>query len=366
MSFTLPEYHAPDFSLNQFRQSADVSLQRASRDGVAPLGFHSTSMFPEYFKVGGTWLLAEESRMDCLVVLDDSGRVQVVEGRRIRKGDRVVLGRTERGEEGIYVHATGFLPPEESHDDKFVFRTGRSRETAFSRDYDKLYELLEYEKEHGNIVFVLGPAVAFDNDSRRAMQLLIENGYVDGILAGNALATHDLEAGYFKTALGQNIYTQESMPNGHYNHLDVLNMVREYGSIETFIEKKNIKDGIVYAMMKQKKSLVLGGSIRDDGPMPEVYANVYEAQDAMRAVIRKATTVISLATQLHSIATGNMTPSFRVVDEKVRPVFIYSVDISEFAVNKLKDRGSLSATGIVTNVQDFIVNVAKGLHVGKL
>ncbi|MDD4573868.1 MAG: hypothetical protein PHR69_06595 [Sphaerochaeta sp.] len=366
MSFILPEYHAPDFSLNQFRQSPDVSLQRASRDGVAPLGFHSTSMFPEYFKVGGTWLLAEESRMDCLVVLDDSGRLQVVEGRRIRKGDRVVVGRTERGEEGIYVHATGFLPPEESHDDKFVFRTGRSRETAFSRDYDKLYELLEYEKEHGNIVFVLGPAVAFDNDSRRAMQLLIENGYVDGILAGNALATHDLEAGYFKTALGQNIYTQESMPNGHYNHLDVLNMVREYGSIETFIEKKNIKDGIVYAMMKQKKSLVLGGSIRDDGPMPEVYANVYEAQDAMRAVIRKATTVISLATQLHSIATGNMTPSFRVVDKKVRPVFIYSVDISEFAVNKLKDRGSLSATGIVTNVQDFIVNVAKGLHVGKI
>ncbi len=119
-------------------------------------------------------------------------------------------------------------------------------------------------------------------------------------------------------------------------------------------------------MVKQKKPLVLGGSIRDDGPMPEVYGNVYDAQDAMRAVIRKATTVISLATQLHSIATGNMTPSFRVVDGKVRPVFIYSVDISEFAVNKLKDRGSLSATCIVTNVQDFIVNVAKGMNVGKL
>ncbi|HKM07242.1 MAG TPA: hypothetical protein VJ869_09640, partial [Sphaerochaeta sp.] len=218
----------------------------------------------------------------------------------------------------------------------------------------------------GNIVFVLGPAVAFDNDSRRAMQLLIENGYVDGILAGNALATHDLEAGYFKTALGQDIYSQQSMANGHYNHLDVLNMVRSYGSIATFIEKEKIKDGIVYAMLKQKKALVLAGSIRDDGPMPEVYANVYEAQDAMRAVIREATTVISLATQLHSIATGNMSPSFRVVNKKVRPVFIYSVDISEFAVNKLKDRGSLSATGIVTNVQDFIVNVAKALNVGKI
>ncbi len=366
MSFTLPEYHAPDFSLAMFAQSPDVSLQKAVRDGVAPKGFHSTSMFPEYYKVGGTWLLAEESRMDCLVILDDGGTLQVVEGRRIKKGDQVVVGRTERGEDGIFVHATGFLLPEDSHEDTFVFRSGRSRETAFSRDYDKLYELLEYEKEHGNIVFVLGPAVAFDNDSRKAMQLLIENGYIDGILAGNALATHDLEAGYFQTALGQNIYTQQSMPNGHYNHLDVLNMVRGYGSIETFIEKENLKDGILYAMVKQKKPLVLGGSIRDDGPLPEVYANVYEAQDAMRAVIRKATTVISLATQLHSIATGNMTPSFRVVEGKVRPVFIYSVDISEFAVNKLKDRGSLSATGIVTNVQDFIVNVAKGMNLGKL
>ena len=366
MSFILPEYHAPDFSATALVQSPNVSLQKAATDGVAPKGFHSTSMFPEYYKIGGAWLLAEESRMDCLVILDKSGKLQVVEGRRVKKGDQVVMGRTERGEQGIYVHATGFVLPEDLHDDKFVFRTGRSRETAFSRDYDKLYELLQYEKEHGNIVFVLGPAVAFDNDSRRAMQLLIENGYIDGILAGNALATHDLEAGYFKTALGQNIYTQESIPNGHYNHLDILNMVREYGSIETFIDKEKIQDGIVYAMVKQKKTLVLAGSIRDDGPMPEVYANVYEAQDAMRSVIRNATTVISLATQLHSIATGNMTPSFRVVKGKVRPVFIYSVDISEFAVNKLKDRGSLSATGIVTNVQDFIVNVAKGLNVGKI
>lgn len=366
MSFTLPEYHCPDFSLDLFLQSPNVTVQKAAKDGVAPKGFHSTSMFPEYYKVEGQWVLAEESRMDCLVTLDDEGSLQVVEGRQVKAGDQVVVGRTEHGEEGIYVHDRGFLAPEDANGDKFVFRTGRSRETAFSRDYDKLYELLEYEKEHGNIVFVLGPAVAFDNDSRRAMQLLIENGYVDGILAGNALATHDLEAGFFKTALGQNIYTQESMPNGHYNHLDVLNMVREYGSIETFIEREGIKDGIVYAMVKGKKPLVLGGSIRDDGPMPEVYANVYEAQDAMRGVIREATTVISLATQLHSIATGNMTPSFRVVEGKVRPVFIYSVDISEFAVNKLKDRGSLTATGIVTNVQDFIVNVAKGLALGQL
>ncbi len=363
MAFMLPDYHEPDFSLEHFVASPDAVLQKAEADGVAPAFFHSTSMFPEYFKIDGRWVLAEESRMDCLVVLDEQGELQVVEGRRVKKGDRVVIGRTELGQEGIYVHTSGFMSPNEMLNDTFVFRTGRSRETAFSRDYDKLYELLEHEKAYGNIVFVLGPAVAFDNDSRMAMQNLIENGYVDGLLAGNALATHDLEAGYFKTALGQNIYSQQSMRNGHYNHLDVLNLVRTYGSIEAFIEKERITEGIMYAMIKQKIPFVLGGSIRDDGPLPEVYANVYEAQDAMRTLIRSATTIISLATQLHTIATGNMSPSFRVVDKKVRPVYFYSVDISEFAVNKLKDRGSLSATAIVTNVQDFIVNVAKGLKI---
>ena len=107
---------------------------------------------------------------------------------------------------------------------------------------------------------------------------------------------------------------------------------------------------------------VLGGSIRDDGPLPPVYGNVYEAQDAMRNQVRDATTVICMATTLHTIATGNMTPSFRVLpDGTIRQVYFYCVDISEFVVNKLADRGSLSARGIVTNVQDFIVNLAKGL-----
>ena len=108
---------------------------------------------------------------------------------------------------------------------------------------------------------------------------------------------------------------------------------------------------------------VLVGSIRDDGPLPDVYGNVYEGQDAMRSLVRKATTIICMASTLHTVATGNMTPSYRVVDGKVRPLYFYSVDMSEFAVNKLLDRGSLSATTVVTNVQDFIAIVAKGLGV---
>lgn len=360
MAFELPKYHAPDFSLPQFVNAPDVRIAVAEMDGVAPDYYHSTSMYPEYFKIDGQWHLAEESRMDSSVVLRDNGRLDVVENRNIRKGDKVILGRTDHAEEGIYLHATGFRE-EADNVESFVFRTGRSRETAFSRDYDHLYQLLQHEKEHGKVVWVMGPAFSFDFDARRAMQSLVENGFVHGLMAGNALATHDLEGGLLRTALGQDIYTQESRPCGHYNHLDVINLVRRSGSIPQFIEDHKIPDGIMYSVVKNNISFVLTGSIRDDGPLPEVIGNAYEGQGKMRDMVRDATTVICLATQLHTIATGNMTPSFRVVDGVVRPLYIYCIDISEFVTNKLADRGSLSAISMVTNAQDFIVNVAKGV-----
>ena len=208
----------------------------------------------------------------------------------------------------------------------------------------------------------MGPAFAFDKDAREAFCKLISAGYADAVLTGNALATHDLEGAYLHTALGQNIYTQKNVPNGHYNHLDTVNAVRACGSIESFLEEKKLSDGIVASCIEHKVPFVLAGSIRDDGPLPPVLGNAYEAQDAMRREIRGATTVICMATMLHTIAVGNMTPSFRVLpDGSVREVYFYSVDISEFMLRKLSDRGSLAARSIVTNVQDFIVNVAKGL-----
>lgn len=363
MKFIMPQFHAPDFTQSPFVNAPDVQIATCDVDGVVPDYYHSTSMYPEYFKIEGRWKLAEESRMDCCVILRKDGHLDVVEMRNVQKGDCVILGRSENCEEGIYLHATGFATETGDNQDQFVFRQGRSRETAFSRDYDLLYDLLQYEREHGNIVWVMGPAFAFDFDARRAMQLLAENGYVDGLLAGNALATHDLEGGFLRTALGQNIYTQRSQPNGHYNHLDTINAVRRSGSIPKFIEDHNISDGIIYSLVKKNIPFVLTSSIRDDGPLPEVIPSAYEGQSAMRNIVRKATTVICLATQLHTIATGNMTPSFRVINGEVRPLFIYSIDISEFATNKLSDRGSLSAISIVTNAQDFIVNVAKGVGV---
>ncbi|MBM6869303.1 hypothetical protein [Pseudoflavonifractor phocaeensis] len=360
--FTLPAYHAPDFTSPELAHAPEVKWERVTLPGVAPEGYHSTSMYPEYFKIDGQWVLPRESRMDASVVIGEDGVLRVVENRNLKEGDKVILGRTENGQEGIYLHTRGFEAPDARPDDQFVFRQGRSRETSYARDYDRLFELLRYEKEHGNILWVMGPAFSFDADARRAMQCMVENGYVDGLMAGNALATHDLEGSMFHTALGQDIYTQHSCPNGHYHHLDVINRVRRSGSIPRFIQDYHIQDGIIYSCVKHGVPLVLTGSIRDDGPLPEVIGDAYQGQTAMRGLVKKATTVICLATMLHTIATGNMTPSYRVMEDgTVRPVFLYTVDADEFVVNKLLDRGSLSATTIVTNVQDFIMLVVKGL-----
>ena len=362
MSFMLPVYHAPDFAALSLNHAPDVKMAPAPMDGVAPDHYHATGIYPEYFKVDGTWHLAEESRMDCVPVWED-GMIKIIEFRRLKKGQMVVLGRTEDGSEGIYVHMYGFAE-KSGQENAFAFRQGRSRETAYSKDYDELYSLLRHEKENGGkILWVMGPACTFDSDSRAAMAALIENGYAHGILAGNALATHDLEAGLLRTALGQDIYTQEIMHNGHYNHIDAINKVRACGSIPAFIERYGISDGIIHACVKQDVPYVLGGSIRDDGPLPEVYGNVYEAQNAMRALVSEATTIICMASVLHTIATGNMTPSYRVVDGKVRPLYFYSIDVSEFAVNNLLDRGSLAVKTLVTNAQDFIVHVRKAMGV---
>ena len=364
MSFEIPEYRHPDFTGEKFVNAPDVRFQTVDISGVAPEYYHSTSMYPEYFKINGKWTLAEESRMDSSVVLCDDGHLEVVENRNLKKGDKVILGRTEKCEEGIYMHCSGFAPAEDAPADRFTFRQGRSRETAYAKNYDDLIELLKFEKEHGNIVWVMGPAFSFCHTARRAMQALIENGYADGIMAGNALATHDLEGALLHTALGQDIYSQISQPNGHYNHLDVINRVRRSGSIPKFIEDYGIDNGIIYGCVKTGVPLVLTGSIRDDGPLPEVIGDAYSGQKQMREMLKKSTTVICLATMLHTIAAGNMTPSFRVMpDGTIRPVYLYCVDASEFVVNKLIDRGSLSATTMVTNVQDFITIVAKGLGV---
>ncbi len=362
LSFTLPEFRPPDFTKPPLSDSPPVTFRRVEKAGVAPEHYHATSIYPEYFQVSkGRWLLPAQSRMDCVVVLERDGTLSVKEFRRLGTGDSVACGRRENGEDGIYVHAAAF-GWEGRIAEKFAFRTHVSRETSFSFDYDELYRLLEFERENGFVLWVLGPAVAFDKDARQAMAGLVNEGYVHGLLAGNALATHDIEASLFGTALGQDIYSKRHALLGHYKHLDAINAIRGTGSIESAVRSGTIKDGIMRAIVDNSVPYVLAGSIRDDGPLPGVIADSYEAQDRMRDLARKTTTVIAMATQLHSIATGNMIPSYRVMDGGlVRPVYFFTIDMSEFAVNKLANRGSLTARSILTNTQDFVVNLHRKL-----
>ncbi|MBG3875606.1 hypothetical protein FVW20_00825 [Desulfovibrio oxamicus] len=405
-------------------------------DGVAPDNYHATSIYPEFVQVEpGRWVLLAESRMDCVIRKNPDGTLEVVEFRRLKKGDLVAVGRGENGEDGIYVHAgpldrlpdflAGWTPANEpapvaadiqlsasqadsqqtessstassghlaggaaasgvpgapgtsgtvtapsassaqpspaAPADKFAFRTGVSRETSFSLDYDTLYQVLRHDRDNGHIVWVAGPAVVFDADARRAFAGLIDAGYVHALLAGNALATHDLEAALYGTALGQGLYDKRQAPRGHYHHLDAINTIRGCGSIRAAVQSGRVRDGVMHALETRSVPYVLAGSIRDDGPLPEVIADVYAAQDAMRAHVRRATTVVALATALHTIATGNMTPSYQAgPGGSLRPVHFFIADISEFAAGKLADRGSLTSRSILTNVQDFVVNVHRAL-----
>ncbi len=362
-AFALPAYNPPDFTHPALAAAPLVTFGRVALAGVAPDDYHGTSIFPEYFHVAsGDWRMLKESRMDCTVVLGKDGSLSAKEFRRLEAGDLVACGRLENGEDGILVHTGGFDFPE-GFTEKFAFRGRLTRETSFSTDYDELYALLEHERHRGFTLWVLGPALVFDRDAREAFVRLIEEGYVHALHAGNALAVHDLEAALFGTALGQEIYSKRHVPLGHYKHLDAINKVRRVGSISAAVEQGLIGDGIMRALITKGIPYVLAGSIRDDGPLPGVIGDAYRAQDAMRTCTSRATTVIALATQLHAIAIGNMLPSYRMNEAgTVRPVYFYSVDMSEFAASKLTDRGSLTARSILTNVQDFVVTVERGLR----
>lgn len=356
-------YRPPDFALAEFQAAPVARFEPAPADGVAPRGFHATSNHPEYVKLAdGSWHLLRESRMDAVVV-DREGLFDVVEARRLKRGDSVLLGRTEDGEDGILVHTSGFEPEGQGKVDKFAFRTRGTRESAFSASYESLYDLLRHDREHGYVVWVAGPAVAFDKDSRESLGALISAGYCDALLAGNALATHDLEAGHFGTGLGQDVYNQRTVPGGHYHHLDILNEARGLGGIAPALDAWSGDDpGIMRALVSKNVPYVLAGSIRDDGPLPEVVADAYAAQDAMREHARLATTVIAMATQLHSIAFGNQVPGYRVLEDgSVRPVILVVVDTTEFSADKLANRGSAQARAFLTNVQDFLINLRRNL-----
>ncbi len=341
----------PDFTAPRFAEARDARFVPAPADGVLPQDFFSTTNLPTYVKVGGAWRMPREPRMDATIVLDDRGELWVREMRNVGKGDRVAVGHSEDGSEGIFVYGDAFLG--DSAEGEFKFMTSEvSREKPI--DYALMARLLIDERERGGYpIWVTGPALVHSR-ARADMTWFIGNGFVGALLAGNAVAVHDIEASIFGTTLGMT-GSGEATSGGHGLHMRAINQVRAAGSIENAVAQGIITDGIMHACVVHGVPYVLSGSIRDDGPLPGVYTDVAEAQDAMRRHAVKATMAILVATALHAIATGNMLPAFVTEEDgSLRELPTICVDSSEFVVSKLKDRGTHQAFGVVTNAQDFM------------
>ncbi len=339
----------PDFNAPALANAPDARFVPAPADGVLPENFFSTTNLPTYVRIKGTWLMPQEPRMDAALVLNDD-RLWIKEGRRLRKGEMVAVGSEEDGSEGIYVHVGSFLGDEEG---EFKFMTSEvSREKPI--DYSLMAKILIEERDRGGYpIWVTGPALVHSR-ARADMVWFIDNDFVSALLAGNAVAVHDIEASIFGTTLGMT-KTGEATTGGHGLHMRAINKVRAAGSIAKAVEQGIIRDGIMHACVVRQIPFVLTGSIRDDGPLPEVITDTLAAQDAMKRHTTRATFAVLIATALHAIATGNMLPAFVTnPDGSMRELPTICVDSSEFVVSKLKDRGTHQAFGVVTNAQDFM------------
>jgi len=344
-------YRPPDFSAPTFAAVPDATFMPAPAEGVLPDGFFSTTNMPTYVRVGGTWRLPREPRMDGALVLDAQGELWVREGRRLRAGDRVAVGSAEDGSQGIFVHLHAFEGDEQAGEFKFM-TSEVSREKPI--DYAQMARLLIEERDRGGYpVWVTGPALVHSR-ARTDMVWFIRHGFVGALLAGNAVAVHDIEASIFGTTLGMS-GSGEATSGGHGLHMRAINKVRGAGSIAEAVRRGIITDGIMHACVVQNVPFVLTGSIRDDGPLPDVITDMVAAQDAMKRHTTRATMAILIATALHAIATGNMLPAFvSESDGSLRELPTICVDSAEFVVSKLKDRGTHQAFGVVTNAQDFM------------
>jgi lysine-ketoglutarate reductase/saccharopine dehydrogenase-like protein (TIGR00300 family) len=338
--------------LTKLSSAPDAKFAPAPADGVFPENFFSSTNLPTYVKVKGQWKTPNEPRMDAGLLMDSKGELWAREGRRIRKGELVAVGTHEDGSEGIFVHTASFFG-EHSGEGEFGFMSSEvSREKPI--DYATMAHLLVTERDRGGYpIWVTGPALVHSR-ARSDMSWFITNGFVGALLAGNAVAVHDIEASIYGTTLGMT-RTGEIAQGGHGLHMRAINMVRAAGSIAAAVKQGIIKDGIMHSCVVSNVPFVLTGSIRDDGPLPDVYTDMPIAQDAMREHTKKATMAVLIATALHAIATGNMLPAFFTEkDGSMRELATICVDSSEFVVSKLKDRGTHQAFGVVTNAQDFM------------
>ncbi|HUF49811.1 MAG TPA: hypothetical protein VMN60_03200 [Longimicrobiales bacterium] len=345
-------YTAPDFTAAPLRDAPDAVFAAAPADGVLPDNFFATSNLPTYVKIDGTWRLPRAPRMDGAIVQGAAGALHISEGRYVRAGQHIAVGYAEDGSEGIYVNAHGFLDGSSAHGEFQFMSSNVSREKPV--DYDTLAELLLAERARGgHIVWVVGPAILHSR-GRDVVTWFIQQGFVGALLGGNAVAVHDIEQALMGTTLGMN-YAGAPVSGGHSFHMRAINRVANAGSIRAAVDQGMLTEGIMHACVTHNVPYVLAGSIRDDGPLTDTITDTVRAQELMREHATRATMTIMIATALHSIAFGNMLPAFVVDDdESLRPLTTIAVDTSEFVVNKLKDRGTHQAFGVITNAQDFL------------
>lgn len=355
---SIPSYIEPDFESEPFLSSPDASTG-AVVSGKLPDDFYSTASFPTYVKLNGKWTFVKSSRPDAAIRID-SGDAEVVDFSDLKDGDKIVTGRLDKGVKGVYVHSNAFRIESSSEDEAELFRSGFSRETSQTRDYDELYDTLKYDRDEGNIIWALGTACAYDYDSRRAMSNIIKSGYCDALICGSAFATFDLEAAEFNTCQGQDIYTKKLTKNGRYNQLDILNSLNSAGSLENYIMAGNIRDGVMSSAIRENIPTLISGSARDN-KFPGAISDESELRKKMISVLSKATTVIVLASDSLTVTASDLTPTYILSDGIVRPVYFFTVDISEFTVNKVRSRGMHGYRGIVTNIQDCLVNLERNL-----
>ena len=316
----------------------DCALEPADRDGVFPDNFYSTTNQRTHVRIDGRWIAAQRPEMDCGIrVAPDRNSAECAPISESRAGDVFVVGHR-----GVKVE------PERkpSREDAFAFMSSdvssEKPKGAIVRDIAHCLRDVKYRGQ--KILVVAGPAIVHTGAAGHLVRL-IESGYVNILFAGNALAVHDIEYALFGTSLG--VYLDKGIPaeHGHENHMRAINAIRGYGGIGPAVERGALTKGIMRACVMNNIPFLLAGSIRDDGPLPEVITDVIEAQRKMRGMIDDVGVALMIATTLHSIAVGNLLPS------TVRTI---CVDINPSVITKLADRGSYQAHGVVTDVEPFL------------
>ncbi len=322
----------------------DAALQPAPIDGCAPDDFYSTSNHRTWVRHGGRWLEVERQRMDAAIVLEE-GRALCRKLRDLRQGDPVVCFL-----DGIRV------VPEFRERDRhgFAFMTGGiSSERHVETSVERIAEMIrDVKSSTGRVAFVVGPVVVHTGAASYFCDL-IRRGFVDVLLAGNALAVHDIEGALYGTSLGVSLKTGVPVEGGHRHHMRAINTIRRAGGIGPAVGSGLLTSGVMYECVKKGVPYVLAGSIRDDGPLPDTIMDLVEAQDRYAEALTDVKIAVVLSTMLHGIGVGNMLPSW---------VKVVCVDINPSVVTKLVDRGSAQTLGLVTDTGLFVHQLAEKLR----